>query len=100
MTTEGVREMPEQDAVDDFVCDFYASEHGDIDEDDEGHGDDPLLGDAFRAATVSIAQSRPPTDSPVCYSYSKLLNTAVLRSAAQAPQALGSSRCLRRKCRK
>ena len=74
MTTEGVREMPEQDAVDDFVCDFYASEHGDIDEDDEDHGDDPLLGDAFRAATVSIAESRLPTDSPV---YSKLLDIAV-----------------------
>ena len=77
VTTEGVREMPEQDAVDDFVCDFYASEHGDIDEDDEDHGDDPLLGDAFRAATVSIAESRLPTDSPVCYSYSKLLDIAV-----------------------
>ena len=55
MTTEGVREMPEQDAVDDFVCDFYAPEHGDMDVDDEGHGDVPLVGDAFRAATVSIA---------------------------------------------
>ena len=26
---------------------------------------------------MSIAQSRPPTDTPVCYSYSKLLDIAV-----------------------